>query len=417
MPKTPKESLKNEIFEIIDTLRKAKKNGLALCIEQNWNKTTLAYSKELNTWKPSRMIEPELLDSFSKELERLEVSKIEKTAILSNISKRRILQTAPHLGATQSPRMFCINWLGSLGVKKEDWYIVAMFSGIPFSNRSRAGRINSKNNPVNLFPSTMQDGLVYRSVIPEKLIKAISSLPNSTKSLVSKTVFNIGGSYTKWALQVCQNIERKILKKKNLVYLDINEVIINYLIQVLENKKHILYKIFFDPKTRTEFTKIFPNEIMFYSPFVDGKYEVMENVTFSGNILKNKHKEISLDNPIELIEELKSGRLCPALITGFLVLVFLNEFKCFGSFAQVEYLPAYQQKLAKLNILKNLNITNTPTSNLTTGVFPFNTNLYPVDIIQGEKFTPNKNILFGELLIPMKNTLLESYFTGDDRKK
>ncbi|MDO8659629.1 MAG: hypothetical protein Q7K54_03430 [Candidatus Parcubacteria bacterium] len=417
MLKTPENSLKNEIFEIIDTLKRAGKSRLADCIENNWDKTSLTYSKELNTWQPAGHIEPELLSAFDKELTRLDVKSSIRTKILKNIMRKRILQTAPHLGATQSPRMLCINWLGSLAVTEKDFYIVAMFSGIPFSNRSRAGRINMKKDSVNLFPSSLQDGLVYRSVIPEKLIISISNPPKSIKTLLSKRHFDTGGSYTKWALQTCQNIERKILRKKNLIYLDINEVVTNYLIQVLEKKDHIFHQIFFNPKTRIEFMRTFPNEIMFYYPSQNGKYEVMENVTFSGNKLKGKHIEINLDNPENLITELKDGRLCPALIAGFLVLAFLNEFKCLGSFAQVEYLPVYQNKLSKLKCLKNFNIRKTPTANLTTGVFPFNPELYPVDIINGEKFTPNKNILFGELLLPMKKTLLESYFTGNERKK
>ena len=416
MPQNPKESLKNEIFETVETLKNAGKDRLSTCIEQNWSKTILAYSKKLNTWKPAREIEPELLSAFNKELARLEIKSGVRIKILDNIKKKRILQTAPHLGVTESPRMFCINWLGSLAVMEKDFYIVGMFSGIPFSNRSRPGRINSKKDPRNLFPSNLQDGLVYRSVIPEKLIESINSLPNSMKIFMSKMPFDIGSSYTKWALQTCQNIEKKVLKKKNLVYLDINEVVTNYLIQVLEKKDHIFYKIFFDFKTRAEFMKAFPNEIMFYSPFQDGKYEQMENITFSGNKLKGKHKKINLDNSIELIKELEDGRLCPALITGFLALAFLNEFKCLGSFAQVEYLPVYQKKLANLKFLKDYNILKTPTVNLTTGVFPFNTELYPIDIIMGGKFTPNKNTSFGELLMPMKHTLLESYFTGSERK-
>ncbi len=415
MLKNPENSLKNEILEMTETLKRADKSRLADCIESTWDQTSLAYSKELNTWKPSRQIEPELLFAFEKELVRLEIKSPLRSKILDNISKRRVLQTAPHLGATESPRMLCINWLGSLAVTEKDFYIAGMFSGIPFSNRSRPGRINTKTDSINLFPSNLQDGLVYRSLIPEKLIKSLPELEKNLKKILPEAI--LGNSYTKWALQTCQNIERKILKKENLIYLDINEVITQYLVQVLENKNHILYKIFFNTEVRNEFVKIFPNETMFYSPFSDGKYEKMENMVFSGNILKSKHKEISLDTSESLIKELKNDRLCPALITGFLILAFLNEFKCFGSFAQVEYLPVYQNKLSKLKCLESFNIRKTPTANLTTGVFPFNTELYPVDIIKGEKFTPNKSVLFGELLTPMKKTLLESYFTGNERKK
>src|SRR3989338_6983151 len=150
-------TLKGKIQEIEKTLKKSKKVRLARCIEENWNKTALKYSKELNFWRPKRPIEKELLNAFDQELERLGTGKIVKTEILNSIKKRRVLQTGPHLGATESPRMLCINWLGSLGVPEKDFYMVGMFSGVPFSNRSRPGRINRQKDSINLFPSNLQD--------------------------------------------------------------------------------------------------------------------------------------------------------------------------------------------------------------------------------------------------------------------
>jgi len=407
-------NLKIEIQNIVEVLKKEKKYRLAQCIEKNWNKTALDYSKELNTWKPAEPMEKELSLAFEKELERLEISYSQEIKILDSIQKRRIIQTAPHLVATQGPRMLCINWLSSLGVKKEDFYIVAMFSGVPFSNGFRPGRINGKNISVNLFPSSMQDDLVYRSKIQEKLIESMKDLPDQIIKLFPRAL--VGESYTKWALLVCQNIERGILKKENLVFLDINEVISNYLIQVLKNKDHVLYKIFFDQKTREKFMETFPGELMFYCSVMNGKYKKMENMIFSHNSLKSKNKEISLDDPKILINELESGRLCPALVISFLVLAFLNQFKCFGSFAQVEYLPVYQEKFAKLDFMKKFKIETVATSNLTTGIFGDDTNIYPADLIIHEKELKQKeNLLFGELLIKMKDKLISSYFTGDQR--
>lgn len=409
--------LKGKILGIVRALKKEGKHRLAECIEKNWHKTALSYSKELNHWRPKKPMEPELLRAFGKELERLGTNTADKKEILHSLNKRRIIQTAPHLGATESPRMLCINWLGSLGVEAKDFYVVGMFSGIPFSNRSRPGRINRVKDSINLFPSSMQDALVYRSIVPDKLVESTNTLPEDIYRFLPKA--RKEESYTKWALEACQHIERKILGKKNLIYLDINEVVTEYLIQVLEKPEHIVHKIFFDSEIREEFAKAFPNEIMFYSPLMNGKYEQMENMILSGKILKSKSKEISLESPKNLINELREGRLCPALITSFLVLAFLNQFKCLGSFAQVEYLPVYQEKLAKMKCMENLGLEKIPTANLTTGVFPEAHNLYPADMILSnkvKKFKPKSSILFGKLLLPMKDVLLESYFTGDARK-
>jgi len=407
--------LKAKVKHLVDDLKTDQKLKLALCIEINWKKTALAYSKELNFYRPTRPIENELLIAFSKELERLETKNPLKTSILNSLKKRRIIQTAPHLGITESPRMLCINWLGSLAVPARHFYVVGMFSGVPFSNRSRPGRINTQTGALNLFPSTQQDSMVYRSTIPKKLIESLEEIPAQIASYIPKP--KEGESYTKLAILVCEAMEKKILKKDNLVFLDINEVVTQYLIQILKNKDHILHKIFFESEIRTEFLSKFKEEIMFYGPRLEGKYEQMENFTMSGNSLKSKSREFPLSDPEVLIKELNEKRLCPALIVSFIVLTFLNEFKCFGSFAQVEYLPTYQEKLSKLSFFKHLKISKIPTSNLTTGVFPQHPDLSPADIILGKKFKPNKETLFGEMLLPIQTILLGGYFTGDIRKK
>ncbi len=410
-----KEELKKEISDIVKILKKEKKERLAECIEKNWGKTAMVYSKELNSWEPSGPMEKELFFAFKKELERLGTAKNQKEKILASLQKRRILQTAPHLVATEGPRMFCINWLASLGVKKGDFYIVAMFSGIPFSNSFRPGRINRKENPMNLFPSNMQNDLVYRSVVQSKLIESIKIMPVQISKFFPEAKEK--ESYTKWALLLCQGIERKILEKENIVFLDINEVISNYLVQVLKNKEHVFYKIFFETKTREKFMKIFPEELIFYCSVIEGKYEKMENMVFFGNSLKSKNKEIPLTHPETLIREIKEGRVCPSLIITFMALAFLNQFKCFGSFAQVEYLPVYQKKLAQLSLIKTFKMESVPASNLTTGVFPDDTEIFPVDlIIQDKKLKQKENWLFGELLLPIKDSLLNSYFTGDTKQ-
>lgn len=327
----------NNIRKLVETLKKTGKTWLATCIEQNWQKTALGYSKELNTYSPIQSMEPEMRDAFRKELERLEVENVE--TVLKSLEKRRILQTAPHLGATESPRMLCINWLGSLGVPDDEYYIVGMYSGIPFSNNSRPGRINRVNDSVNLFPSSMQDDTVFRSIIPEKLMESLKTLPEKIKKLLPEA--KLDDSYTKWALQTCGNIEKKILRKNNLIYLDINEVVTNYLDAVREKKDHPM----------------------------------------------NKIKELSEPN----------------LFFAFAPLL-LNHFKCFGSFRQVEYLPEYQKRLTKIKFIQDFEIEKVPTANLTTGEFI--EKLFPADIVLGEKFNPNENILFGELLLNMKDTLL-----------
>src|SRR3989338_9878889 len=125
-------NLEGEILQIVKTLRNKGKKNLASCIEENWQKKAGEYSKELNSWHPRGLMEKELRSAFEKELEGGETPEPLREKILKSLEERRVLQTAPHLGATESPRMLCINWLGSLGVPDNEFYVVGMYSGIPF---------------------------------------------------------------------------------------------------------------------------------------------------------------------------------------------------------------------------------------------------------------------------------------------
>lgn len=400
--------IKEEIKDIVSILKNKDRAHLARVIEENWNKTCLEYSKELNSWKPDKPVEPELLDAFTEELKRLEFDKASQEKIISSVEKRRILQTAPHLVITEGPKMFCINWLGSLSVSEKEFYIVGAFSGNPFSNITHPGRIQTKNGEINLIPSKMQNALVYRSKIPQQLLEKVQELPERLKNLLPRALPE--SSFTKWALESCQKIEKQALGKENIVYLDINEVVALYLVKVLQNSPHIFHKIFFHNETRKKFIKAFPDEIMFYAPVVNGKYKEMENFILSEKNLKSKHREIPLENPEILINEIKNGKLCPALVLVFTALSFLNRFKCLGSFAQVEYLPHYQKKLALLPFMKTFDIETVPTSSLTVGIFPNDINIFPVDLaIENKKLKQDGNMLFGELVINIKDRLISSY--------
>jgi|GEM_PF-5186657 len=305
-------NLEKEVAEILGYLEGKGLNKLAGCIRGGWQKTALAYSKELNTYQPAREMEPEMAEAFRRELARVGKKSPEK--ILDSIRRRRILQTAPHLVVTENPRMLCINWLGSLGVPDDEYYVVAMYSGIPFSNSFRPGRINKSEDSINLIPSNMQDDQVFRSQIPEKLVTTVRTLPEKLKLLCPEA--QVGDSFTRFALATCGNIERQVLRKENLVYLDINEIADNYY------------------KEKNE------------------KYELGLFQTFR----------------------------------PFLT----NHFKCFGSFRQVEYLPEFAERLG---------VSGVPTENLTTG--EFREKPFPADVVLGEEFTPDPNMLFGELIVNM----------------
>ena len=396
-----------EITQIIKVLKSSKKVNLAKQIEENWDKTCLQYSKNLNSYKTDHALDPIMEQALTIELERLDHSASETKGIIRYLKLHRIIQTTSHLSPSGKPRFFFVDWLASLALEAKDYYCVAMFSGVPFSNKTRPGRLCSKSGDINLIPSNMQDALVYRSRIPEKMISEIGKLPAKLQKLLPKAKF--GEPYTKWALKASENVEEKFLKGKP-VFFDFNEVISNYILLAIQEKNHPIYKILFTKENREKMSALFANEIFFYDSVMKGKYVTMEGFSLKGEYLVSPSRKILL-TPENLKTELENG-LCVGLPLGFLAFTFLNYFKCFGSFAQTEYLPMYKKDFQKIPCLKKYDIKNAPTENLTTtGGFPLSPDLHPFDLYQGEKLKIKKDMLFGEVIVTIKDVLLHQNYS------
>ena len=397
-------SLKTHISDLLALIPHTQKPNLYKKIEENYQKTCLEYSREVWKYRPALKIDPLLSKALEIELARLNYDKTESKKITKYFARTRTLQTAPHLSPTEKPRFFFINWLSSLALKTSDYYLVAMFSGVPFSNKIRPGRISGSENEINLFPSNMQDALVYRHTVPQKMIEVLEKLPKELHKIFQKT--KIGDSYTKWALQSSKNLEEKYLGGKS-VFFDFNEVATNYLVLALEKKNHPLAELLLNPKECRKMAELFSDEFFFYEN--DG--ECMQGFRLEKDALVSKKRRIILTKE-NLIKELESG-LCPGLPLGFLIFTFLNHTQCLGSFAQVEYLPMYQKKFLKLKILQKYNIKNANIGALTTGAFPADTNLHPLDLTLNKSFIFDKNIPYGEALLAIKEVLVEQNYSAN----
>jgi hypothetical protein len=379
---------------------------LAKIIEENWDKTLLEYSKKLHSYKTKEPTEEIFKKALSLELVRLGHPKKDIGLILKYAEKNRTLQTAAHISPSGKPRYFFIDWLDSLILSKRDFFLVAMFSGVPFSNKTRPGRLCKKDGDINLIPSSMQDELVYRNIITPKMVEVIEKLPAEIKTLVPEA--KEGNSYTAWAIKSSQKIEGKFLHGQP-VFFDFNEVASNYLLLAIKDLNHPISKIFFSKTERDLTQKNFKDMVFFYGPVQKGKYKEMENFFLKDEYLESSSRKIQLTQK-NLKEELEKG-LCPGLIVGFFIFAFLNRFQCSGSFAQVEYMPLYRDRFALFPFLKKNKIKEAPAESLTTGGFPLNVGLHPLDLYLGEKFNPDPNILLGEAMIAIKDVLLHQNYS------
>ena len=386
---------------IVSKLKALNKPEMALEIEKMWDKTAESYSQYINSYTPQIKMEPVLKNAFSSELKRVGYEDSETKQILEDMDNNRIIQTAPHLIPSNGPRMFFIDWLSSLNLNRSH-YVVAMYSGIPFSNSFHPGCLSFKVNEKDekriwVVPSKMQDDLVFKSALTEKTNTVISALPNNLKDYFSSHLREKESQ---------RKINSKVLGKDNLVYIDLNEVVSNYLIEICKQPEHVLYKILFDIETRGHFQKFFGNEKLFVTPYTNKKYPDNESLGLSSDALIGKHHEIKIA-PQSLTEALELKRLCPSTFTCFLVLAFINGFKCLGSFRQSVYLPAYKTRLINSQLLDNTKIESVPCCNLTTGIFTQKEmlNVRPLDILSGETLSPDKDILMGEVIMAVEELL------------
>lgn len=435
--------VKAGIENLIKTLRDEHKDHLASVIEKNWDKTILDYSGSLYDYKPSILVEPELINAIKIVLTDYGYSPTDQDSISESFEKYRVIQTAQHLDICNTPRMLLINWLSTRGLPKDCWYLAFAYSGIPYSNGSRPGAIKFSNTPldqiinndsnlyktinadlnnsklhrdhdlqrISLIPSNMQDEIGYRSTIKDRTLKIIEGLTPSLNKYFKTP--NINSDYSIYALNISRDIEREILNIEKTAYLDINEITTQYLLQVLKNPNHIVTKILCDKETRSILAPVIPTEAIFYASYLkDGKFKQESIFLTADGFTKSKYYSLKA-NSSDIIDSLNNDRLCPGLFSTYLVFKFINGARCLGSFVAAEYLPIYKEKLIATGILKDYNIESVPTDNLTTGMLPDKNleQITTIDILLGTEWKPNENMLYGELLLSLMDVLYGRDFT------
>ncbi len=416
----------------VDQLRAKGRYQLASVLEQYGSIAVEEYSSRLYDYQTPCLVEPELLQAFQGELQRLDYSPHELENILEHLQHVRILQTATHLTPSEGPTFFAIHWLASLGLPVNQYYIIGAFSGIPFSNSAWSGCLNyssrhhleqlldsqspiyrellraekdrgrdTADRRISLIPGKQRDGLVYQSIISAQ---AQHILPFLCPSLQSQLpVAKTGHSYTKWALQLCGNLTNYLLPQKKIVYLDLNEVIRHYLQIILCQPAHPVYRLLFDSSIQSRVLEEFGTDIsMFTKPCVEKKKEKLEKFIIQDGVLQGAQHQITLE-PETIIHELRTKRLCPGVFITFMVLSFLNGFKCLGSFDQIEYLKDFQEKWLKVSLLNQEVIQQVPTNGLTTGRFTDETGLpvFPLDVVLGTQWEFPDRITLQELIHPL----------------
>lgn len=391
--------------EFSNTLELNGKPVLASIIKNDFSRSIFDYSKNLMSHTPSGDIEPELIESLQEEMEERKYSKETIESTTKELKENRILQTSPHTSLAPNQRMFCIDWLSTQGLEKDRPYIVGSFSGVPFSNSTKPGRIEMNESVYNFIPKTHQDALVYESNIFEKTNEVFEKLQNENGEGPTLPINPEGFErFSDWACSNSQKIHEKALEKE-IVYLDINKIITRYILKILDKENHPIHKLLFDKSWREKFDEHFGSNIhLFYGSYKSKKYQKQESLYFDGYDLSGDYHQINL-SPENLREKLLDNSLCPATVLTFTILSFLNDFKCLGSFMQVEYLTDFKNKWQECGLIGE--VEHVQTKNLSTGQFP-NFHGTAIDFLTNEPALPDpKTSTMEELWNPMKDLFIK----------
>ena len=418
-------------------LQNAKRPVLADILGKLWELPLVEYADTL--WENpaySPPMEKELLDAFEREFCRTGLSLEQAQEYCASLEKTRILQTATHLTATEGPTFLALHHLALLGMPPQETYFVGAFSGVPFANSAWSGCLNyskhfdlealiapqapefaelkrsdadrsrdSAERRISLIPGKMRDALVFQSRIPEKLVNLLPYFAEPIRKISPAAA--CGGDFTVWASQFCANQLRQIIPEKSLCYFDLNEVIRNYLLNVLQNSAHPLHCILFDRKIRERVFAEFPADTpLFYVEVLHKNKTRQEKVIIQGEMLISQNYQLELSQQ-NIIHELETGRLCPGLFLVFTALSFINGLICFGSFEQVEYLAEFKRRWLKLDLLEEELVRTVNISALTSGrcVDEAVTVVHPLDLLLGLEWSFPENITVGELMKPLLGRL------------
>jgi len=422
-----------ETKNIFRSLQNVNRPELAKILGEVWEMSVSEYAHGL--WeKPVSppLLETGLREAFEKEFYRIGYSEVEAKALSASLERTRVLQTATHLTASEGPTFLALHHLSLLGLPVTETYFVGAYSGVPFANAAWSGCLNfsdrfdietvldikapgfaelkraeldrsrdSIEKRISLMPGSMRDSRVYQSKVPERLSLLLPYINEPVRKYVPAV--KQGDEFTTWASQFSAAQMRQIVPGKSIVYFDLNEVIRAYLILVLKNSQHPMFRILFEPTTRKIVLNEFSPETPLFIVEVQYKNKIrQETVVFKDDMFQSQNFQLEI-SPEKIIKELESGTLCPGLFLTFTTLCFINALICFGSFEQVEYLAEFRQKWLKLDFLEQEIVSTVNTSAFTSGLCIEESGIAvnPLDLLLGFRWSFKENQTVGELMRPL----------------
>ena len=312
------------------------------------------------------------LDCFKQELINSGYQK-DSNQILQQFKNNPVLQTAHHLTATNGPTFTAIDLVSLMGLE-EKYYLVGVFSGVPFSNPAWSGSLSygdialekmiqktspyySKlikenkdrkrdlvsENKIRLVFSDFRDDLVFGSSFEKYRLDFWDAMQEKILQYFPKPKIACSGysAFSNWHLKCCSNLQAELFGREKIIYFDLCRLIKNYITKAINQKKPLLEKLFCSFKTIEKNL----NPIWFYSRKEKKKSWKIHPLFTQDLPFFNKKNEVCFSSMQFFLQE---KDYCPATFITFFILVFCCGIRCLGSFYQVEYLHHYEKCLKNI---------------------------------------------------------------------
>ena len=370
------------------------------------------------------------LDCFKQELINSGYQK-DSNKILQQFKNNPVLQTAHHLTPTNGPTFTAIDLISLIGLE-EEYYLVGVFSGVPFSNTAWSGcfsygdialeKIIQKTSPyysqlikenkdrkrdlvsenkIRLIVSESRDDLVFGGSFDKYRLELWNGMQE--KMLQYFPVPKAQSAFSNWHLSCCSNLQSELFGEKKIVYFDICRLIKNYLIVATKQKMPLLEKLLLS------FQIIEKNlsPIWFYTRENNKKNWKIKPLFTQDLPFFIKKNEICLTSTQLFLQE---KNCCPATFITFFILAFCYGIRCLGSFYQVEYLRHYEDCLK--NIFSPGDIFSHDWSKtFISGILKEQGNfVYPLDYILEQKNISLKNYREKKISILWEELFLKKPF-------
>lgn len=392
----------------LDALAKTQPE-LARQFSDGWNHPAARWAAAQWASPEAPALEPPLRRAIAAQLAPVAGEGTE--ALLDAVEASGAVLTPHHVCPTPGPTFGAIDALSALG--QPGPILVLAWSGVPISNSAVSGALcyaaarpedllqeGSKplaqlrrsirdrsrdgvtEGRLNLVPSRLRDGLLYRCPMPESVEAVLSCASPRLAGLVPLP--EAGETYPQWALRTATAVQRRMLGRDDLWYVDLNEVATRYLLEVLAEPDHPICRLVqADP---------------------EGPLAAVSDLSWFYARRPGKRQKVTTLRhcPEALAEQLEAGALCPGLVPVFGALRLLSRVHLLGGFRQVCYLEAIADAWLKAGLVSA--DRGVPgrlmTGRLTSGGQP----IYPLDIalgLSGTEALPTPSTPMSELWRPL----------------